>query len=165
MLQSDTFYLIICISFNLLLWTYPFPFVWTLLLDMWRWLTICSSPFTLCDLWGFPGSSPIGNLPQFYSSLLVAMFFFHFPYLPPPIHRLGLFWPSIVMATCWPHSLHIHLYVFLSHYSTLSFYTSYIIDCIYTHVIIYLVLKVTKTTKELHSSFLVYSPRKKWQAR
>ena len=76
------------------------------------------------------------------------MSLFYFPYLPPPIHTI---W-TIQLPLWWPHtsftSLISTLYFFLSSI-TISFYALYIVDHMYTHIIIYLVFKVTKTTKEL----------------
>ena len=37
----------------------------------------------------------------------------------------------------------------------------YIVDCMYTHVILYLVLKAAIASKELYLSSLVYSPKEK----
>ena len=128
-------YLIVCFIFNLLLQTYPFPYAWLPLLGMWRWLTTCSSPFTLHDLWGFPGSSPIGDLPWSHSFSLIAMFFIHFPLSTTPYpYDQGCINPHYD-ATCRPHILHIHFMLSSHIYFTLSFYTSYVVDCMYTHVI------------------------------
>ena len=47
------------------------------------------------------------------------------------------------------------------HFFTLSLYATYIVDCMYTHINIELVLKATRANKELYLSSLVASPRKK----
>ena len=143
------FYFIVCISFNLLYglipsFSYDYPY-WACGGD---WQCVC--PFiSLCNLKIFPGSSPIGDLPMIlFISASGCVYFFHSPISTPYPYNWGymLFYCD---ATHRPHSLHICFMPSLSHYITLSFYASYIVDCMYTHVIPSLVLKVTKTTKEL----------------
>ena len=65
-----------------------------------------------CDLLPYviSGSSqdlPLLVIPMIYSFLLVAMFFFHSSYLPPPIHTIGAVQSSIVM-------LHVGSMLFIS---------------------------------------------------
>ena len=76
--------------------------------------------------------------------------------LSPTPYPYGLYHISIVM----PHigsTFFISTLCFLSHYLTLFFYALYIVDCMYTHVIPYLVLKAAMASKELYLSSLVYS--------
>ena len=101
------FYLIVCFFFNLFLWTYSFPYIQLPLSGTWRWLTMCLSLYILAQSMGNFWIFPYWQSPWSYSSLLIAMFTFHYPYLPPPIHMIGTVLTSIVMATCWPHLFNI----------------------------------------------------------
>ena len=141
-------YLIVCFIFNLLLWTYPFlsyDHPYQACEDDWP----CVCPLILCDLGIFPGSSPYQQPPMIYSSPPVAMFFFHFSLSSAPYLYDWGYTNFHCDATHRPYSLYIHFYAFFSHYSTLFFYVPYIIDCMYIHVNITLVLKVAKIIKEL----------------
>ena len=78
---------------------------------------------------------------------------FHFPYLLHPIHTIR----AIPYFHCDGHTLasppSFPLYVFLSYYSTLSFYAMYIIDCMYIHVNPTLVYKTAKVRQETPFKF------------
>ena len=131
LLWINTFYLIICFLLKFFITDLSLSFLQLPLLGMWRWLTMCLSPFTLYDLWRFPGSSPISDLPQSYSTLPVAIFSFLFPYLHPLSVQSGLY----TFPLWWPYIGLTSLISTLCLSSTLSFYASYIIDHMYIYVI------------------------------
>ena len=151
--------------FKLFLWTYPFLLYkhpYQACGDDWPHV----HPFiSLCNLKIFLGSFPISDLLQSCSSPPVAMFSFHSPLSSTPYPYN---WDCINFhcdATCRPHSLHIHfmlLFYITLHY---PFMQLYIVHCMYTHVISYLVLKGCNSQQGTHLSSLVYSPKKEWQAR
>ena len=121
-------------------------------------------PFILCNLRIFPGSSPIGDLPQSYSSPLVAMFPFSFSLFPPPIHTIR----TIQLLLWWPHAGLISL-IPASMFSFPSFYSillCFIHHRLYVHIFNFsLVFKVTKTIKELIWVLLFISLRSDKQDR
>ena len=134
------------------------PLLWSSLYHV--IVTDITWPLTLCNLWIFLGSSPIGNHPWSYSSLLIVMLTAFIPLSPTPyLYNQGY----TILLLWWPHtgltSL-ISTFIILFHSLTLSFYVLYIVDHMYTHVIIELVLKAARANKELYSSSLVISPSK-----
>ena len=159
-LQFDMSYLIVCLSFLIFLWTYPFPTYILPLLGMWRWLTMGLTPFTLYDLWVNPWIflyqwSPIICLISIDS--YVPSFI---PLSPPPILTIGAIYSSIVMATCQPHLFYICFMIPFSPFYFILLCTVHHRSCVHT-CNLSLVLKTAKASKELYSSSFVVSPKKK----
>ena len=146
------------ISFWSYLWTYLFSFIQLPLLGMWRWLTTWSDLIPLCNLWIIPGSSPINDLLCSYF-ISTGRYVFHFIHdLSTPYSMIEAICSFIVMSHAGLTSLISILCIPL--YFSLMYHI--IIDWWYIYVNPYLVLKFTKTTKELYLSSLVISPRKEW---
>ena len=78
------FYLIICISFNLLLWTYPSLFVQLPLLGMWRWLTMCLSLYIFTQSMRIPWTFPYWQSPTILFISASSYIFFYLPLSPTP---------------------------------------------------------------------------------
>ena len=139
------------------------PFLCTISYIMWWWLMSC-------DLLSYAISRSSQDLLLLMIPMISLIFidsyaFILLPLSPTPYPYNWGYTHFHCDTACRPHILHICFMPFFHIYFTLSFYASYIIDCMYTHVIFYLLLKGYNSQQGTHSSFLVYPPRKKWQAR